>query len=201
MTESPRALRIAVADDEPDVRQFFREVISRLGHQVAVAATGKELVEHCHAKRPDLVITDIRMPDLDGIAAAQEINRDGPIPVILVTAHHEAETLARAGADYIMAYLTKPVKPVDLQAAINLAMLRFGQFQAVRQEAVSLRQALEDRKTLERAKGAVMKRLQLDESAAFRRMQKLASDTNRKLIELAQVVLKADEVFHSLEER
>ena len=93
-----RALRIAVADDEPDMRLFFRELLPHLGHEVvAEAATGRELVEGCRRAGPDLVITDVRMPDGDGIQAAAEVNRDGRVPVILVTAHHDADVLAGAG--------------------------------------------------------------------------------------------------------
>jgi response regulator NasT len=95
-------LRIAVADDEPDMRDYFKKSLSRLGHQVvAVAQNGRELVEQCRAVRPDLVITDIKMPDMDGIDAATQIDRDGPIPVILVSAFHEPELIARAEADHI----------------------------------------------------------------------------------------------------
>src|SRR5205823_1217320 len=99
---------------------------------------------------------------MDGIQAAAEANRDRRVPVILITAHHDAEVLARAGSDYIMAYLAKPVKPVDLGATVRLAMLRFEHFQTLAKEAADLRQALEDRKLIERAKGAVMRRLSVD---------------------------------------
>jgi response regulator NasT len=202
MSNPVSSLRVAVADDEADTRQFFRELLPLLGHSVVgVAETGQQLVEQCRTTHPDLVITDVRMPDMDGLRAAEEVNRASPVPVILITGHHDADQLAQVAADYIMAYLSKPAKPVDLQAAIQLAMLRFAHFQTLRQEAATLRQALEDRKTVERAKGVVMKRLHLDELEAFRRLQKRASDTNHKLIELAQMVLKAEEVFQDLEQR
>jgi response regulator NasT len=198
-TTTERPLRIAVADDEPDMRLFFRELLPHLGHEVvAEAATGRELVEGCRGARPDLVITDIKMPDMDGIQAAAEANRDGRVPVILITAHHEAETLARAGADYVMAYLAKPVKPVDLGAAVRLTMARFGHFQALAKEATDLRQALDDRKLVERAKGAVMRRLGVDEEEAYRRLRKLASNRNHKLAEVAHQLLAAEEVFRDL---
>jgi two-component system, response regulator PdtaR len=200
MTKATHMLRIAVADDEPDIRQFFQELLPQLGHEVvAVAATGWQLVEQCRSVRPDLVITDIRMPDLDGIRAAEAINRDPPVPVILVTAYHETDLLAQVTGDHVMAYLSKPAKPVDLQAAIGLAMLRFEHFQTLCREAASLRQALEDRKLIERAKGAVMKRLRVDEDEAFRRLQRLASTQNRKLIEVAQQVVGAEEMFRQLD--
>jgi response regulator NasT len=185
-------LRIAVADDEPDVRDYFRRILPRLGHQVvAVARTGRELIEQCRATRPDLVITDIKMPDLDGIEAAGALGRDGPVPVILVSAYHQPQLFARAQGEHILAYLVKPAKQSDLEAAIAIAMQRFEQFQALRREAADLRQALEERKVIERAKGLLMKQLGLDEKEAFRRLQTLARDSNRKMVEVSRMVLGA----------
>lgn len=191
-----RSLRIAVADDEADMQDFFRTMLPRLGHSVvAVAKTGGELVEQCQANHPDLVITDIKMPDMDGIEAAGKLYRQSPVPVILVSAYHDAEFIRRAEADHILAYLIKPIKAADLEPAIAIAMRRFEQFQALRKEAADLKQALEDRKTIERAKGILMRKAALDENDAFRRLQKLASDKNKKLIEIAQMILTADEAF------
>ncbi len=200
MSQTGRPLRIAVADDERDMCQFFQELLPPLGHEVvAVTQTGRQLVEQCRATNPDLVITDIRMPDMDGVAAAAEVNRDRQVPVILITAYPDEDNLAVAEAGYVMAYLTKPVKPVDLQAAIRLAVQRFGHFRQVSQEAESLRQALEDRKLIERAKGSVMKRLRVDEEEAFRRLRKVASDGNRKVVVIAQEVVTAEEIFKTLD--
>jgi response regulator NasT len=189
-------LRIAVADDEPDMRDYFAKILPRLGHQVvAQARDGRELVEQCRALRPDLVITDIKMPEMDGIDAAVAIYKDTPVPVILVSAYHDAELIERAEADHIMGYLVKPIKQADLGPVIGLAMRRFEQFQALRQEATDLRQALEDRKLIERAKGILMKKAGLDEASAFRRLQKLASDKNLKLVEVARILLTAEEAY------
>jgi response regulator NasT len=200
MKPTTRALRIAVADDEPDMRMFFQELLPPLGYEVvAVTDSGRQLVEQCRATRPDLVITDIKMPDMDGITAAAAVNQERQIPVILITAYHDVDITASAEAGYIMAYLTKPVKPVDLQAAIALAVLRFEHFRQLSQEAANLRQALEDRKVIERAKGIIMKRLQADEEEAFRRLKKLASNGNRKVVEVAQGVVAAEEMFKGLE--
>jgi AmiR/NasT family two-component response regulator len=199
MSSTP-ILRIAIADDEPDTLQFFQELLPRLGHEIAaVAETGKQLIERCRATHPDLVITDIKMPDMDGIRAAAEVNREGPVPVILITGHPSADILCGAGAEHVMACLSKPAKAIDLQAAITLAITRFAHFQHLRQESADLRQALDDRKTVERAKGTVMKRLRVDEQEAFRRMKRVASDRNRKLIHVADGVLSAEEIFQALE--
>jgi response regulator NasT len=193
-TVSSPSLRIAVADDELDMRDYFKKSLARLGHQVvAVAQTGRELVEQCRAVCPDLVITDVKMPDQDGIEAAVQIYRERPVPVILVSAYHDPELVERAGADHILGYLVKPIKQADLAPVIALAMRRFEQFEALRREAADLRQTLEDRKVIERAKGILMKRSALDEPEAFRRLQKLASEKSRKLIEIAQMILVAEE--------
>lgn len=200
MSPLAHSLRIAVADDERDMRQFFQELLPPLGHEVvAVAESGRQLVEQCQSARPDLIITDIRMADMDGLAAAA-VNQDLQVPVVLVTAYPDAGLGDYAGAGYIMAYLTKPVKPVDLQAAISLAVLRFEHFRQVSQEAATLRQALEDRKVLERAKGILMRRLQVDEEESFRRLRKLASNGNRKVVEVARGVIEAEERFKALDE-
>ncbi len=192
------SLRIAVADDELDMREYFQKLLPRLGHQVVGAAKdGKALIELCRQTRPDLVITDIKMPDMDGIDAAVQIYNEQPVPVILVSAFHDPALIARAEADHILGYLVKPVKPVDLELTIALAVRRFEQFQELRQEAADLRQALEDRKIIERAKGILMKRGPMDEQEAFRRLQKLASEKSRKLVEIARMILVAEEATSS----
>lgn len=184
------SLRIVVADDEPDMQRYFEKILPRMGHQVvAVAANGRELVDYCATHRPDLVITDIKMPELDGIQAAVELYKHTPVPVILVSAYHESELIERAEADHIMAYLIKPIKQADLEPAIVLAVRRFAQFEAVQQEATDVRRALEDRKLIERAKGILMMRDGRDEPEAFRLLQRLASDKNQKLVDAARAIL------------
>jgi response regulator NasT len=188
-------LRIAIADDELDMRDYFRKLLPRLGHKVvAEAETGRQLVELCLAEKPDLVITDIKMPDMDGIDAAIQIYKDRPVPIILVSAYHNAELIARAEADHILGYLVKPIKQADLAPAIAVAMRRFEQFEALRKEAADLRQALEDRKIIERAKGILMKRGGLDEPEAFHQLQNMASERNQKLVEIANMIVSSEQV-------
>ena len=201
MNAPATGLRIAVADDEQEMRQFFEELLPHMGHQVVgVVETGRQLAECCRLHRPDVVVTDIKMPDMDGIDAAAAVNRDHHVPVVLVSGHTESELLARSGAEYIMSYLVKPVKPADLQAAITLAVARFEQYQRVRAEASGLRQALEDRKLIEQAKGVAMRRLHIDESEAYHRMRRLASQHNWKLVDLARRLLESETIFHLMEE-
>lgn len=197
MSETSR-LQIAVADDEPDMRDFFQRVLTHLGHDViAIAANGDELIEACRSDIPDLIITDIVMPEKDGLAALTEICRDGPIPAIVVSAHHEDEYVERARHETVLAYLVKPIKKDDLPPAISLAMQRFREFEALHQQTDDLRQALEDRKLIERAKGVLMDRAELNESEAFRRLQRLASDKNRKMVDIARTIVEAEEAIGS----
>ena len=189
-------LRIAIADDEQDMRDYFVKILPRLGHRVVVvASTGVELVQQCLTARPDLVITDIKMPEMDGIDAAARLYREAAVPVILVSAFHDPGLIERAETDHVMAYLVKPIKQGDLEPTIALAMRRFEQFQHLRREAKDLRQALDDRKTIEGAKGILMKRASLDEPGAFRRLQKTASDENLELVEAARMIVTAEEAF------
>jgi response regulator NasT len=195
-----RHLKIVVADDELDMREYLQTILPCFGHSVvAVASTGRELIDKCRETKPDLVITDIKMPDMDGIDAAKQIYKDFPLPVILVSAYHDEELVSRAEEDHVLAFLVKPIKQADLEPAIAIAMRRFEQFQALHKEAADLRQALEDRKQIEKAKGLLMKRAGLDEHDAFRRLQRLASERNRKLVEIATMILTADEAFQPVE--
>lgn len=189
-------LRIAVADDELDMREYLQRFLPRLGHEVVAAVeNGRQLVEACHELAPDLVITDIKMPELDGIEAAASIFRDRPTPVILVSAFHDPELIERAEQDHVMAYLVKPIKLADLETAIAISMRRYEQFQSLRREATDLRQALEDRKIIERAKGVLMKKLKLDEHDAFRRLQKISNERNLKLVDVANTLLLSEQIL------
>jgi response regulator NasT len=116
-----RTLRIAVADDEPDVRDYFRVMLPRLGHQVvASAANGRELVTMCREQNPDLIIADVRMPEMDGDVAVEEICRSQPTPFILISAYSKPTDILNGYGTVSRTYLTKPVKRDDLEDAIEL---------------------------------------------------------------------------------
>lgn len=115
-------LKIAVADDERDTREYLEEYLAHLGYEVQAAADGRELVELCRVFGPDLIVTDFAMPRLDGLAATAEINRERAVPVILLSGRHYAEQLAET-ATHVVAFLIKPLKPGELKAAIDSAML------------------------------------------------------------------------------
>lgn len=189
-------LRVLIADDESIRLLSLRAQLRALGHKVvAEASNGQEAIVLAKTVLPDLAILDIKMPGIDGIEAAERITQERPIPIILLTAYSEQELVERAAQANVAAYLMKPVAAEDLLPAITLALARFRQFQALRQEVDDLRDALEARKIIERAKGILMRRLSLSEDEAFRRLQKQSQDSNRRLAEVAQSIITADQMM------
>lgn len=191
-----RSLRVLIADDESIRLLSLAAQLAALGHRVVAEATqGDEAVRLAAEHRPDLAILDIKMPVMDGIEAAERITQAQPIPIILVTAYSETQLVERAARANISAYLMKPVAEDDLLPAITLALARFREFESLRREVADLRDALEARKVVEKAKGILMRRLDLTEDEAFRRLQKQSQDTNRRLAEVAEAVVTADRIF------
>jgi AmiR/NasT family two-component response regulator len=190
------SLRILIADDESIRLLSLRAQLAALGHRVvAEASTGEEAVALAVSTQPDLAILDIKMPLVDGIEAAERITQARPIPIILLTAYSEAQLVERAAQANISAYLMKPVSEEDLLPALTLALTRFKQFQALHREVVDLREALEARKVIEKAKGILMRRLDLTEEEAFRRLQRQSQEGNRKLAQVAEAIVMADQML------
>jgi response regulator NasT len=183
------------ADKDPARCRFYRAALARLGHQIHVAETGQQLIEQCRLRRPDLVLL-AALPDLDPVASAEEVGRERPTPIILTGGDHDSEWVDRVLLNpHVVAYLHEPVKEADLGPAVLMARNQFERLQSLCREVTDLRQKLEDRKLIERAKGVVMRRAEVDEAEAFRRLTKLASTRNLKLAVVAQRVLISEEVL------
>ncbi|OIO89099.1 MAG: response regulator [Anaerolineae bacterium CG2_30_64_16] len=190
------ALRILIADDESIRLMSLRAQLMALGHVVvAEACNGQEAITLAAHTQPDLAILDIKMPLVDGIEAAERITQARPIPIILLTAYSETQLVERAAQADISAYLMKPISEEDLLPAITLALTRFREFQASQQEVANLREALEARKKIEQAKGILMRRLGLGEAEAYRRLQRQSQETNRKLAQVAEALITADQLL------
>jgi len=189
-----RSLRILAADDDLQARHYYQHMLAALGHQVVgTVRTGAELVEQAHALDPDLVITDITMPDMEGIEAAHKIYEDQPRPIILVSGVYDPKVFERAVTDQIVGYLVKPVTHELLRGQIELVMRRFDEFQILQAESTQPRQALRDRRIVERAKAILMRAAALAESEAFVRLQSLAQQQHHKIATAAQLVVAAAE--------
>ena len=189
-------LRVLIADDEAIRLLSLRAQLANLGYDtVGEASDGEEAVALARDLRPDLVIMDIKMPQLDGIEAAKLITAERPVPIVLLTAYNERELAERATEAGIFAYLIKPVSEAELLPAIMLATSRFAEFQLLRREIDDLKEALETRKLIERAKGILMQRRRLSEPDAFRLMQRQSQNENRRLVDIARAIITADKML------
>lgn len=171
-------------------------MLENLGHEVVgKAKNGKECVELAGQTSPDLIITDIKMPEMDGLKALNLILADMRVPVIVLTAYSDTELIQEADELGVSAYLAKPVSETALKPAIALAVSRFQQLQLLKEEVGSLKDALEDRKLVERAKGIIMDKQKLSESEAFKFLQKQSSKRNMKMAELSKMIIDASELL------
>jgi AmiR/NasT family two-component response regulator len=191
----PDAMRILIADDEPVIRMGLRTMLEEHGYKVVgEAADGEQAVTLAGKTNPDLIFMDIKMPSLDGIAAASTIMTRSPRPIILLTAWSERDLVQRAQEAGVLAYLVKPVREAELIPAIEVAMARFQELRALQQEVGTLKETLETRKLVERAKGVLMKREGVDEQEAFLRIQRQSRNTRTPMREIARAILVSDDL-------
>jgi AmiR/NasT family two-component response regulator len=184
-----------VVDDHGPSRAAVAEAVTAQGGQVQGNGSRVEDVAHLVGKhRPDAVIMAVGLPDGDGVEAARQVMASGACPVVLLTSHTDTAVSERAIAAGVLAFLVKPLRPEELGPALDVAVSRFRELSAMRQENETLKRTLETRKLVERAKGILMKRLGLSEPDAFRRIQKTAMDTRRPMSEVAQALLLTEEM-------
>lgn len=190
-------VRVVIADDDPIIRMDLREMLTDLNYQVVgEAADGKNAVALARDLKPELVIMDIRMPEMDGIEAARTLTQESVAPVLLLTAYSEPELVQRAMQAGVVGYLVKPFREAQLGPAIEVTLGRFREFQQLHKELGDMKEALEARKVIDRAKGLLMDRFGLSEADAFRRIQKRSMDTRKSMREVADAILLASELEH-----
>ena len=187
--------RILIADDESLILMDLREMLTSLGYLVVGEANdGRSAVNMARELRPDLVIMDIKMPDMDGIEAAQVLTAERVAPVLLLTAYSQQDLIERAKEAGVVGYLVKPFRESTLAPAIEITLSRFQEFQTVQKEVEDLKEALETRKIVDRAKGILMDSQGLTEQDAFRRIQKMSMNTRRPMKEIAEAIILAHDV-------
>jgi len=186
--------RVVIADDESIIRMDLKEMLTHVGYLVVgEAGDGMSAVHLARELRPDLVIMDIKMPGLDGVSAAKLLTEEQIAPVLLLTAYSQRELIDAARDAGVVAYLVKPFREAELLPAIEIALARFSEFEQMRREVETLRDALETRKLIERAKGVLMDTQGLNEAEAFRRIQQISMNTRRPMREVASAILLAQE--------
>lgn len=187
-----KSLRLVVADNESIIRLDLREMLEDAGHEVVgEAINGRKAVELTRMHRPDLVIMDIKMPEMDGITAARKISEEKIAPVLLLTAFSQPEIVEKAKDSGVLGYLVKPVRESNLFPAIEIALSRWEEMQGMEEELGKLKDSLETRKTVDRAKGILMAAHKLSEQEAYRRIQRYAMTKRLSIKEVAEAIVRA----------
>ena len=186
-----RKRKVVIADNESIIRMDLREMLAEAGHEiVGEASNGVRAVELTRKYRPDLVIMDIKMPELDGIAAARRIADEKLAPVLLLTAFSQQEFVEKAKDSGVLGYLVKPIEESNLFPAMEIALSRFEEHQKLEKELEAVKQSLETRKTLDRAKGVLMDACGLTESEAYRRIQQYSMTKRLTIKEVAEAIVR-----------
>ncbi|KRC56641.1 MULTISPECIES: ANTAR domain-containing response regulator [unclassified Nocardioides] len=186
----PSRRTVVIAEDETLIRMDLAEMLVEEGYDVVgQAGDGQKAIELAEELRPDLVILDVKMPVLDGIAAAEAIAGQRIAPVVMLTAFSQRELVERAREAGAMSYLVKPFSQSDLVPAIEMAVSRFAEIRQLENEVADLTERLETRKAVDRAKGILQEQLSLTEPEAFRWIQKTAMDLRMSMREVADGVV------------
>ncbi|WP_425266752.1 MULTISPECIES: ANTAR domain-containing response regulator [Brevibacillus] len=188
--------KIMVVDDEPIIRMDLREMLENEGYQVvAEAKNGEEAVELAHRHKPDLIIMDVKMPGLNGIKASGIIRTFSDCSILLLTAYSQKELVLDARKAGVTAYLVKPVSEDDLIPAVEIALSQKEKVVSLKKDISDLKQKIEDRKAVEKAKGKLMSALSLEEEAAYKWMQQVSMQRRMPLVKLAEEILSGEQTI------
>ncbi len=183
---------IVIVDDDPIIRMDIREMLEEAGYTVTgEAKNGEEAIERAARLAPDLIIMDVKMPVMNGIKASRIIRRmqEQDTAILLLTAYSQRELVQDARDAGVSAYLVKPITEADLIPAVEIALSQRDKLKAIKQDLEALRQSAEERKSIERAKGRLMKSYALDEEEAYRRMRAASMSERISLAKLAERML------------
>lgn len=188
-------IRVVVADDETIIRLDLKTLLEEMGHEVVgEAADGQKALELARGLKPDVVIMDIKMPVMDGLDAAKIIADEKIAPVVLLTAYSQKDLIERAKEAGVFGYLVKPFQESDIMPAIEIALARYLEMQDLETTVGDLEDKLETRKVIDRAKGILMDKYQMNEADAFRRIQQQSMNQRRSMKEIAEAILIAHEI-------
>ena len=187
------SLRVLIAEDDSLTALNLKEQLQSMGHEVAgIVESGCEVVQAAVTLKVDLITLDISLPDMSGLVAARDILQHAPVAIIMITGYSNPEFVADAADAGVMSYLVKPIGEKDLRAAIPVAMQRFQEMQSIRRELKDLKETLETRKLVEKAKGILMRRQQLSEQEAFKKIQKDSQNRNKRMDDIARAIIDAE---------
>lgn len=199
MSESSKrsgARQVLIVEDDTMIGLGLKSQLEQLGHRVvAQAATAAEAIQNFRDAQPDLLLVDVRLDGDDGIALLLQLLKERRVPAIIISAFGDRELIERASAAGVFGYLIKPVSAESLDAQIHVAVLRFAEQQKLQQENLALTQTIEERKVVERAKGIFMRRLNLDEPEAHKRLQQESQKRRIPMAELARRIIESEDVL------
>ena len=196
MSIKTQGLRAIICEDEGVTVMQIKKGLQRAGYEVVgEAVEGGRGVELARELEPDFILMDLTMPGMDGITATHKIMEERPVPIIMLTAYSDNESVERALEAGACAYLVKPIDSTQLIPAVITAIARFEMMENVRRENATVKDALETRKLVERAKGIVMDRRTLSEADAFRHMQKMSRDKCQTMKATAQQIIEAASIL------
>ena len=188
-------LKLVLVEDDATVRLFLRQTLEGLGHQVVGEEdNGSDMVRVVRKLEPDVVVFDIHLPQQDGLTALREIYQERIVAAVAITADRDQDLVRRALEEHVLAYLVKPVEVYQLGPALQVAWARFQELRDLTTANATLRQTLQNRKVIERAKGILMKVNQWSEAEAFRRLQRAAMNRRVPMTDLAQAIVAGEQV-------
>jgi AmiR/NasT family two-component response regulator len=188
--------RVLVIDDHEPSRRHLVETLTEGKYEIAgEGASGKSALALARSAAPDVIVMAVGLPDIDGIEAAGDMMHAQPLPIVLITSHYDAATIERAKQAGVMGYLVKPLRAAELSPTIELAITRFQDFLSLREENSTLKENLESRKLIERAKGLLMDQRKLTEEQAYTLLKKTSMNLRKPMGDVAQAIILAGGFF------
>lgn len=188
--------KVFIAEDDVIIRMTIRRILEKNGYEVCgEAEDGKTALDKILELRPGLILTDLNMPEMNGLAMLKRVNVEYSVPSIVITGYFKKDLVEKAGKLGVSAYLMKPIDENQIMAAVEIAVKKYEEYEALKTEAESSKKALEDRKYIERAKGILMRQRDISEEEAMKFLQKKSRDKNMKLIKVAQEIIKMEELL------
>lgn len=184
-------MRVLIVDDESLIRMDLRDIIESCGHEVVAEGTnGVEALELCKKHKPDIILMDVKMPELDGIEAARQIGFHHEAPVVLLTSYSQQDLIDKARESGVYGYLIKPVREEQLVPSLEMALGRYKSDAQLREKMAELEQSLEDRKIIQKGTGILMELYSISEVEAYNRIRTLSMNKQISIIETCNLIIK-----------
>lgn len=184
-------MRVLIVDDESLIRMDLRDIIESCGHEVVAEGTnGVEALELCKKHKPDIILMDVKMPELDGIEAARQIGFHHEAPVVLLTSYSQQDLIDKARESGVYGYLIKPVREEQLVPTLEMALGRYKSDAQLREKMAELEQSLEDRKIIQKGTGILMELYSISEVEAYNRIRTLSMNKQISIIETCNLIIK-----------